>query len=217
MKLRYIDYSLNQQCSGEHPSCKRCITRGLVCEYAKEGRVRGPNKPKSKTPAGSAASATGISTASNGNSPNTSSSPTAGGRTSSRKRSSSNQSSAGSSDHPDSIPPSVRNALLRTDHMLGDPPSASRGSSRRNSSSGSLSDHFSSRSRVPDLAFDAAPNMFRLNGEGTGTMHSPSLSLERTMDANLFPFSSDRRERVGPGMVPWDNAGHQQVRCFSDI
>lgn len=35
-----------QQCSGEHPSCKRCTNRGLVCEYAKEGRVRGPNKPK---------------------------------------------------------------------------------------------------------------------------------------------------------------------------
>ncbi|KXN85905.1 Xylanolytic transcriptional activator xlnR [Leucoagaricus sp. SymC.cos] len=35
------------KCSGEHPSCKRCINRGLVCEYAKEGRVRGPNKAKS--------------------------------------------------------------------------------------------------------------------------------------------------------------------------
>ncbi|TFK70860.1 hypothetical protein BDN72DRAFT_896082 [Pluteus cervinus] len=34
------------KCSGEHPSCKRCVNRGLVCEYAKEGRVRGPNKPK---------------------------------------------------------------------------------------------------------------------------------------------------------------------------
>ncbi|KAJ3793714.1 hypothetical protein GGU11DRAFT_748663 [Lentinula aff. detonsa] len=36
------------KCSGEHPSCKRCLNRGLVCEYAKEGRVRGPNKPKPK-------------------------------------------------------------------------------------------------------------------------------------------------------------------------
>ena len=36
------------KCSGEHPSCKRCINRGLACEYAKEGRVRGPNKPKIK-------------------------------------------------------------------------------------------------------------------------------------------------------------------------
>ncbi|KDQ23167.1 hypothetical protein PLEOSDRAFT_1086575 [Pleurotus ostreatus PC15] len=24
------------KCSGEHPACQRCITRGLVCEYAKE-------------------------------------------------------------------------------------------------------------------------------------------------------------------------------------
>lgn len=39
---------LHQQCSGEHPSCKRCLARGLQCEYAKEGRVRGPNKPKIK-------------------------------------------------------------------------------------------------------------------------------------------------------------------------
>ncbi|KAJ3574585.1 hypothetical protein NP233_g1674 [Leucocoprinus birnbaumii] len=37
------------KCSGEHPSCKRCINRGLVCEYAKEGRVRGPNKTKNST------------------------------------------------------------------------------------------------------------------------------------------------------------------------
>ncbi|KAJ3807398.1 hypothetical protein F5876DRAFT_79737 [Lentinula aff. lateritia] len=38
------------KCSGEHPSCKRCSNRGLLCEYAKEGRVRGPNKPKPKLP-----------------------------------------------------------------------------------------------------------------------------------------------------------------------
>ncbi|KAJ3495699.1 hypothetical protein NMY22_g19904 [Coprinellus aureogranulatus] len=41
--------SRKAKCSGEHPSCKRCISRSLVCEYAKEGRVRGPNKPKVKT------------------------------------------------------------------------------------------------------------------------------------------------------------------------
>ncbi|KAF9451463.1 hypothetical protein P691DRAFT_838562 [Macrolepiota fuliginosa MF-IS2] len=40
------------KCSGEHPSCKRCINRGLVCEYAKEGRVRGPNKVKNATSMG---------------------------------------------------------------------------------------------------------------------------------------------------------------------
>ncbi|KAE9389388.1 hypothetical protein BT96DRAFT_1070339 [Gymnopus androsaceus JB14] len=42
------------KCSGEHPSCKRCLNRGLVCEYAKEGRVRGPNKPKPKVSGGPA-------------------------------------------------------------------------------------------------------------------------------------------------------------------
>ncbi|KAJ7262821.1 hypothetical protein C8J57DRAFT_1719095 [Mycena rebaudengoi] len=34
------------KCSGEHPACARCLARGLVYEYAREGRVRGPNKPK---------------------------------------------------------------------------------------------------------------------------------------------------------------------------
>ncbi|KAJ6590882.1 hypothetical protein B0H10DRAFT_786424 [Mycena sp. CBHHK59/15] len=37
---------IHPQCSGDHPACSRCLARGLVCEYAKEGRVRGPNKPK---------------------------------------------------------------------------------------------------------------------------------------------------------------------------
>ncbi|KAJ7262842.1 hypothetical protein C8J57DRAFT_1719101 [Mycena rebaudengoi] len=36
------------KCSGEHPACARCLARGLVCEYAREGRVRGPNKPKGR-------------------------------------------------------------------------------------------------------------------------------------------------------------------------
>jgi len=40
-----VDWFLSQ-CSGEHPSCERCVMRGLVCEYAPEGRVRGPNRPK---------------------------------------------------------------------------------------------------------------------------------------------------------------------------
>ncbi|KAJ7062140.1 hypothetical protein C8F01DRAFT_1136604 [Mycena amicta] len=39
------------KCSGEHPSCSRCLSRGLPCDYAKEGRVRGPNKSKRDQPA----------------------------------------------------------------------------------------------------------------------------------------------------------------------
>ncbi|GLB42504.1 hypothetical protein LshimejAT787_1105190 [Lyophyllum shimeji] len=52
------------KCSGEHPSCKRCTTRRLVSEYAKEGRVRGPNKPKPKPPppADSASTSSGATT-----------------------------------------------------------------------------------------------------------------------------------------------------------
>ncbi|KAI0043314.1 hypothetical protein FA95DRAFT_1563434 [Auriscalpium vulgare] len=34
------------KCSGDHPTCQRCLTRGLVCEYAPERKMRGPNKPK---------------------------------------------------------------------------------------------------------------------------------------------------------------------------
>ncbi|KDQ51348.1 hypothetical protein JAAARDRAFT_62562 [Jaapia argillacea MUCL 33604] len=36
------------KCSGDHPSCQRCINRGLICEYAPERRMRGPNKPKNR-------------------------------------------------------------------------------------------------------------------------------------------------------------------------
>ena len=42
--------SARMKCSGEHPSCQRCLTRGLVCAYAAERRMRGPNKPKPPLP-----------------------------------------------------------------------------------------------------------------------------------------------------------------------
>ncbi|KAI0318299.1 hypothetical protein OF83DRAFT_40729 [Amylostereum chailletii] len=38
------------KCSGDHPVCQRCGLRGLVCEYAPERKMRGPNKPKPKPP-----------------------------------------------------------------------------------------------------------------------------------------------------------------------
>jgi hypothetical protein len=41
-----VTRSARIKCSGEHPSCQRCLTRGLVCAYAAERRMRGPNKPK---------------------------------------------------------------------------------------------------------------------------------------------------------------------------
>ncbi|KAI4522916.1 hypothetical protein K525DRAFT_283259 [Schizophyllum commune Loenen D] len=50
------------KCSGDHPSCKRCQARGLACEYAKEGRTRGPNKTK-KQQAAEAARAASTSSA----------------------------------------------------------------------------------------------------------------------------------------------------------
>ncbi|CDO76413.1 hypothetical protein BN946_scf184741.g2 [Trametes cinnabarina] len=36
-------------CSGDHPACQRCISRGLKCEYAPERKMRGPNKNKRKS------------------------------------------------------------------------------------------------------------------------------------------------------------------------
>ncbi|KAJ7929542.1 hypothetical protein B0H13DRAFT_2539624 [Mycena leptocephala] len=47
--------SRKAKCSGEHPSCSRCLARGLPCEYVQAGRVRGPNK-QTKSRAGSSAS-----------------------------------------------------------------------------------------------------------------------------------------------------------------
>ncbi|KAI0668779.1 hypothetical protein C8Q78DRAFT_1194535 [Trametes maxima] len=37
------------KCSGDHPACQRCISRGLQCEYAPERKMRGPNKQKRKS------------------------------------------------------------------------------------------------------------------------------------------------------------------------
>ncbi|KAJ7457257.1 hypothetical protein B0H11DRAFT_2243519 [Mycena galericulata] len=36
--------SRKAKCSGEHPSCSRCLARGLPCEYGNNARVRGPNR-----------------------------------------------------------------------------------------------------------------------------------------------------------------------------
>ncbi|KAI0832686.1 hypothetical protein BC628DRAFT_1414955 [Trametes gibbosa] len=37
------------KCSGDHPICQRCLSRGLQCEYAPERKMRGPNKQKRKS------------------------------------------------------------------------------------------------------------------------------------------------------------------------
>jgi hypothetical protein len=34
------------QCSGDHPVCKRCTARGLICHYAGRERVRGPARAR---------------------------------------------------------------------------------------------------------------------------------------------------------------------------
>ncbi|KJA15393.1 hypothetical protein HYPSUDRAFT_370540 [Hypholoma sublateritium FD-334 SS-4] len=91
------------KCSGEHPSCKRCITRGLACEYAKEGRVRGPNKPKPKANATSTASPTSSTSTAASAAMNSETTPTSSktgdyGARAGPHRSQSSHSSGGSSD-----------------------------------------------------------------------------------------------------------------------
>ncbi|KAJ7264987.1 hypothetical protein B0H12DRAFT_217393 [Mycena haematopus] len=34
------------KCSGDHPICKRCTARGLICHYSERERVRGPTKAR---------------------------------------------------------------------------------------------------------------------------------------------------------------------------
>ena len=84
------------------------MTRGLVCEYAKEGRVRGPNKPKGKSSGHS-----GGNEASTGSDNATS---THNGVQGTRPRTSSATSSTGSSETIDFSP--GRQSLEGTDLEL---------------------------------------------------------------------------------------------------
>ncbi|KAF5391187.1 hypothetical protein D9757_003122 [Collybiopsis confluens] len=93
------------KCSGEHPSCKRCLTRGLSCEYAKEGRVRGPNKSKAKFSPPAQSSSSNIPPRQSQSSPSSSGSET----------SRSNSSTAPPVPHryvpPSILPPSMSSSL----------------------------------------------------------------------------------------------------------
>ncbi|KAJ7929540.1 hypothetical protein B0H13DRAFT_1859534 [Mycena leptocephala] len=57
--------SRKAKCSGEHPSCSRCLVRGLPREYVQAGHVHGPNK-QTKSSAGSSASSSSHSHSSRG-------------------------------------------------------------------------------------------------------------------------------------------------------
>ena len=82
------------------------MTRGLVCEYAKEGRVRGPNKPKGKSSGTSGDASTG----------NDHPASTHYERSGTRPRTSSSTSSSGSSGDNDFSP--VRHFLEGSDLKL---------------------------------------------------------------------------------------------------
>ncbi|KAF9563472.1 hypothetical protein CPC08DRAFT_748926 [Agrocybe pediades] len=176
------------KCSGEHPTCKRCSTRGLVCEYAKEGRVRGPNKPKPGKPTTTASSSSDYATGSRVST--TSTDPEGPGQpppSHIRHRTSSTHSSSASGGSPVNVtteplnPTTIREALIRAGHIEvpgGTPPPqfpASYRAARRNSLS--LSEHRASRPRPPDLHLETTSNLFRPTGEyggETGTRRMPS-------------------------------------------
>ncbi|KAF8908412.1 hypothetical protein CPB85DRAFT_1309362 [Mucidula mucida] len=129
------------KCSGEHPSCKRCLTRGLICEYAKEGRVRGPNKPKKASrPTGDDGEGSGQ-------------------RPSSRQRGSvanSTPSPTASSAHPAGS--SSMGETPSTTDVTSDPSTRERYRPRRSS----LSAHRSERPRPPHLSLDTSSPHLRL-------------------------------------------------------
>ncbi|KAG6907413.1 hypothetical protein DXG01_008984 [Tephrocybe rancida] len=50
-----ISLRLASKCSGEHPVCQRCTTRGLICQYSsREPRTRGPSKARLRNAVSSA-------------------------------------------------------------------------------------------------------------------------------------------------------------------
>lgn len=92
------------------------MTRGLVCEYAKEGRVRGPNKPKTKSTSSPGLNKAAVYTDNDRND--------YGGRPISRPRTSSVNSSTGSSGYTDFSTTVRRGGLTTAMADFTVPPSA---------------------------------------------------------------------------------------------
>ncbi|KAF8961143.1 hypothetical protein BDZ97DRAFT_1226399 [Flammula alnicola] len=190
------------KCSGEHPSCKRCITRGLICEYAKEGRVRGPNKPKPKngatsSPSGSASIASTVTSRSKNNDTTPTNTNTGKSRpASSRHRNSSSHSSAGSSDQATKqsaaqslqLPPSVgerNDQILHGEHSHH--PSIS-GSSSPTSSTSTSASRGGHRSVVGHSASGSSSSRRNSLGEHRPSRPRPP-DLHLSSASNLFRLS----------------------------
>jgi len=112
------------------------VTRGLVCEYAKEGRVRGPNKPKGKSSGGNEASTGSDNATSTHNG--------------TRPRTSSATSSTGSSETIDFSP--GRHSLERTDLELDPKTTGGEAIHPSRSSSFSLDDSISAQGGQLEIA-----------------------------------------------------------------
>uniref|UniRef100_D8QJE6 Zn(2)-C6 fungal-type domain-containing protein n=2 Tax=Schizophyllum commune (strain H4-8 / FGSC 9210) TaxID=578458 RepID=D8QJE6_SCHCM len=161
------------KCSGDHPSCKRCQARGLACEYAKEGRTRGPNKTKKQQAAEAARAASTTSnsqsTTSNSQSRASNSQPRASSTSSEGKgaanahqpESHADMSRAASTKPP--TPPDMVSHLQKEVNKRMSLPTLP----RPHRLSLSMGEHRGgSRPRPPDLRLETQSLLYRLESEG---------------------------------------------------
>ena len=161
------------QCSGEHPKCKRCCDRNLNCEYAKEGRVRGPNKSKAK-----------ISGSPGGSEPSPVANTAISGRSSCRARTSSATSSTGSSGH--SEPPiAVRSGFNSTTSDLN-----TKSTGGRNTGRNSMSLDISAQARSPNPVLDPASDLFR-------RQNSARCNITLLTDSDYFFLQQEETQSEG--------------------
>ncbi|TRM55901.1 hypothetical protein BD626DRAFT_270450 [Schizophyllum amplum] len=127
------------KCSGDHPSCKRCMARGLACEYAKEGRTRGPNKTKKQN---------------NSDGPATIAGPSKDAAAS---------RSASKPPTPSTPPMNVVNHLHKEVNKRMSLPTLP----RPHRLSLSMGEHRAERPRPPDLRLESHSMLYRLEGDGS--------------------------------------------------
>ncbi|KIK64071.1 hypothetical protein GYMLUDRAFT_83444 [Collybiopsis luxurians FD-317 M1] len=176
------------KCSGEHPSCKRCLTRGLICEYAKEGRVRGPNKPKSKASPTNTSESSSLPARQSQSSPPAPAKQTPGPTTSLPRRYVS----------PSILPPSMSSSLSSpSSPRVGipfdsfNPPISSTSTSDRTAGAHRISPdsvsyglNQSEKPRPPNLELSGVSNLYRPNSR------TPEfLGSQVSMESALAPYS----------------------------
>ncbi|KAL1678406.1 hypothetical protein EV122DRAFT_212030 [Schizophyllum commune] len=166
------------KCSGDHPSCKRCQARGLACEYAKEGRTRGPNKTKKQQAAEAAAGRNGQARdASNGRARDASNGQARAASNGQVRAASNGQARAASNgqatdasngqarDAKPPTPPDMVSHLQKEVNKRMSLPTLP----RPHRLSKSMGEHRGgSRPRPPDLRLETQSLLYRLESEGDG-------------------------------------------------